>query len=311
MTTYTIPLERISLQQDEPVNIRTMHTRASALPTQNEFEAFASLSPANTTKRATSAFLDRVLKYLQFDKHDSELIAEARALTLLAQHLTWAELATELKSYADTNQEFTYSKDLFWRKKRDIYSSKFQSHYAQRQDIGSVLRDAISRNHNNDQDNAVQRDNTDEDSVYDIPQNRSRNSNNANRNSGNNQRNNNRNQNNNHNIVPITTKIISITIIIIIIIEEIIKMINIPTIRVVITRVITRITTVIQGITTKITVIGIITTIIMVSVETIITITTVIGSITTITTQITMVIQVIVIKCLCKIKEYHHIHRDI
>ena len=112
MTTYTIPLERISLQHDEPVNIRTMHTRASALPTQNEFEAFASLSPANTTKRATSAFLDRVLKYLQFDKHDSELIAEARALTLLAQHLTWAELATELKSYADTNQEFTYSKDL-------------------------------------------------------------------------------------------------------------------------------------------------------------------------------------------------------
>ena len=199
MTTYTIPLERISLQHDEPVNIRTMHTRASALPTQNEFEAFASLSPANTTKRATSAFLDRVLKYLQFDKHDSELIAEARALTLLAQHLTWAELATELKSYADTNQEFTYSKDLFWRKKRDIYSSKFQSHYAQRQDIGSVLRDAISRNHNNDNDNAVQRDNTDEDSVYDIPQNRSRNSNNTNRNSGNNQRNNNRNQNNNHN----------------------------------------------------------------------------------------------------------------
>ena len=199
MTTYTIPLERISLQHDEPVNIRTMHTRASALPTQNEFEAFASLTPANTTKRATSAFLDRVLKYLQFDKQDSELIAEARALTLLAQHLTWAELATELKSYADTNQEFTYSKDLFWRKKRDIHSSKFQSHYAQRQDIGSVLRDAISRNHNNDHDNAVQRDNTDEDSVYDIPQNRSRNSNNTNRNSGNNQRNNNRNQNNNHN----------------------------------------------------------------------------------------------------------------
>ena len=29
MTTYTIPLERISLQQDKPVNIRTMHTRAS------------------------------------------------------------------------------------------------------------------------------------------------------------------------------------------------------------------------------------------------------------------------------------------
>ena len=45
MTTYTIPLERISLQQDEPVNIRTMHTRASALPTHSEFEAFASLSP--------------------------------------------------------------------------------------------------------------------------------------------------------------------------------------------------------------------------------------------------------------------------
>ena len=105
MTTYTIPLERISLQQDEPVNIRTMHTRASALPTHSEFEAFASLSPQATTKRATSAFLDRVLKYLQFDKQDSELIAEARALTLLAQHLTWAELATELKSYADTNQD--------------------------------------------------------------------------------------------------------------------------------------------------------------------------------------------------------------
>ena len=80
MTTYTIPLERISLQQDEPVNIRTMHTRASALPTHSEFEAFASLSPQATTKRATSAFLDRVLKYLQFDKQDSELIAEARAL---------------------------------------------------------------------------------------------------------------------------------------------------------------------------------------------------------------------------------------
>ena len=45
MTTYTIPLKRISLQQDEPVNIRTMHTRASALPTHSEFEAFASLSP--------------------------------------------------------------------------------------------------------------------------------------------------------------------------------------------------------------------------------------------------------------------------
>ena len=45
MTTYTIPLERISLQHAEPVKIRTMHTRASALPTQSEFEAFASLSP--------------------------------------------------------------------------------------------------------------------------------------------------------------------------------------------------------------------------------------------------------------------------
>ena len=134
-----------------------------------------------------------MLKYLQFDKQDSELIAEARALTSLAQHLTWAELATELKSYADTNQEFTYSKDLFWRKKRDIHSSKFQSHYAQRQDIGSVLRDAISRNQNNDNDNNVQRDSTDEESVYDILNTRSRNNNNNNnnnRNGNNNQRNN-------------------------------------------------------------------------------------------------------------------------
>ena len=195
MTTYTIPLERISLQQDEPVNIRTMHTRASALPTHSEFEAFASLSPQATTKRATSAFLDRVLKYLQFDKQDSELIAEARALTLLAQHLTWAELATELKSYADTNQEFTYSKDLFWRKKRDLYSSKFQSHYAQRQDIGSVLRDAISRNQNHDNNDNIHRDNTDEESVYDVQNTRSRNSNNNNRNNDNNRRNNNRNNN--------------------------------------------------------------------------------------------------------------------
>ena len=83
MTTYTIPLERISLQQDEPVNIRMMHTRASALPTHSEFKAFASLSPQTTTKRATSAFLDRALKYLTFDKQDSELIAKARALMLL------------------------------------------------------------------------------------------------------------------------------------------------------------------------------------------------------------------------------------
>ena len=88
MITYTIPLERISLQQDEPVNIRTMHTRVSALPTHSEFETFASLSPQATTKRATSAFLDRVLKYLQFDKQDSKLIAKAKALTLLAQYLT-------------------------------------------------------------------------------------------------------------------------------------------------------------------------------------------------------------------------------
>ena len=193
MTTYTIPLERISLQHNEPV---TMHTRAFALLTQSEFEAFALLSPQSTTKRATSAFLDRVLKYLQFDKQDSELVAEARALTLLVQYLTWAELATELKSYADTNQEFTYSKDLFWRKKRDIYSSKFQSHYVQRQDIGSVLRDAISRNQNNDNDHNVQRDSTDEKSVYDIPNTRSCN-NNHNNNNRNNQRNNNRNNNNN------------------------------------------------------------------------------------------------------------------
>ena len=156
MTTYTIPLERISLQQDKPVNIRTMHTKASALPTHSEFEAFASLSPQATTKRAISAFLDRVLKYLQFDKQDSELIAEARALTLLAQYFIWAELATELKSYADTNQEFTYSKDLFWRKKRDFYSSKFQLHYAQRQDIGSVLRDAVIYIHYNIIGNTIQ-----------------------------------------------------------------------------------------------------------------------------------------------------------
>ena len=308
MTTYTIPLERISLQQDEPVNIRTMHTRASALPTQSEFEAFASLSPQNTTKRATSAFLDRVLKYLQFDKQDSELIAEARALTLLAQHLTWAELATELKSYADTNQEFTYSKDLFWRKKRDIHSSKFQSHYAQRQDIGSVLRDAISRNQNNDNDNNVQRDSTDEESVYDIPNTRSRNT-----------------------IIitiiivmVITTNeitigttitiiittiiVISITITIRIIIGETTKTINIQIVHVIIIRVITHIPIMIHVITIKITVIGIIT--ITTSVETI-TIITVIGSITIITTQIIMVIQTIIIKCLCKTKDYHHIHNGI
>ena len=77
------------------------------------------------------------------------------------------------------------------------------------------------------------------------------------------------------------------------------------------TRIIPHITTMIQGIIIKIMVIEVITTITMVSVETITTIITIIGSITIITTQITMGIQIIVIKCLCKTKEYRLIHRDI
>ena len=125
---------------DEPLNIRTVHLRASALLTAHDFEAFARQPVSECTPANISIFVDRLLHYLQHDHNDLELNDEARALTKLSQHLSWEKLAACLRIYSNPTNRFTYGRHEFWRKQLDIYATECNNILPESNDLPTLLR---------------------------------------------------------------------------------------------------------------------------------------------------------------------------